>query len=69
MAGEKDDEEASPRDEVGGLSGLVESDDTTQADAGMVAGTGTAEGQATVHPQGTEDHDAEAEEAGEAGED
>ena len=62
MAGEEQDQGTSPRDEVGGLSGLVESDDTTQADAGMVAGTGTDEGQATVNPQGTQGPDAEADE-------
>ena len=57
MAGEKEDEGSTPRDEVGGPSGIVESDDTTQADAGMVGGTGTDEGQATVNPLGTEDRD------------
>ena len=57
MAGETEDEGTSPRDEVGGLSGLVDSDDTTQADAGMAGGTGTDEGQATVNPLGTEAHD------------
>lgn len=38
-------------------SGLVESDDTTQADAGMAGGTGAAPGEATVQPLGTEPHD------------
>ncbi len=56
MAGEKEDQGSTPRDEVGGLSGLVESDDTTQADAGLAGGTGTDEGQATVNPLGTDPH-------------
>ena len=37
--------------------GRVDSDDTTQADAGMAGGTGSAEGQATATPQGTEPYE------------
>ncbi len=55
MAGEKE-EDTSPRDEVGGLSGIVESDDTTQADAGMTGGSGADEDQASVSPMATEPH-------------
>lgn len=51
----RDTEEAEP-------SGLVDSDDTTQADAGMVGGTGAAPEQASVQPyatdRGEEDDDA-----------
>lgn len=36
--------------------GQVDSDDTTQADAGMVGGTGTEEQGASVTPQATEPH-------------
>ena len=57
MAGDTEDEGANPRDEADGPSGLVESDDTTQADAGMAGGTGSDEGQATVNPLGTDAHD------------
>ena len=52
MGGEHD--EPTPREEVGGLDGLADSDDTTQADAGMTGGTGTDEGQSTANPLGTE---------------
>lgn len=38
------------------LSGQVDSDDTTQADAGMVGGTGAEAGEATTTPLGTEPH-------------
>lgn len=54
MAGETEDEGSNPREEVGGLDGLVDSDDTTQADAGLPGGTGTDEGQSTIDPMGTE---------------
>lgn len=46
----RDTDEAEP-------SGLVDSDDTTQADAGMVGGTGAAPGEATVRPYATEHGD------------
>ena len=49
MAGKKD-RDSTASDEP---SGQVDSDDTTQADAGMAAGTGGAEGQATATPMGT----------------
>lgn len=55
-------EDTSPRDEATEPGGPVDSDDTTQADAGMAAGTGSDEGQATVNPQGTEGHHTEADE-------
>lgn len=48
MAGEK-----SP-DGTDDESGQVDSDDTTQADAGMAGGTGSTEGEATATPMGTE---------------
>lgn len=48
-------------------SGLVDSDDTTQADAGMVGGAGAAPNQATVKPYATEQGDAEDDEAGGGG--
>ena len=51
------DDNPSPRAEVGTPDGLVDSDDTTQADAGMAGGTGTVEGQATTNPLGTEPFD------------
>jgi hypothetical protein len=34
----------------------ADSDDTTQADAGMAGGTGTVPGQATATPSGTQPH-------------
>ncbi len=37
-----------------GTDELVDSDDTTQADLGMVGGAGAAEGEATAAPQATE---------------
>lgn len=37
-------------------SGHVDSDDTTQADAGMAGGTGAEAGEATTTPLGTEPH-------------
>lgn len=40
-------------------SGLVDSDDTTQADAGMVGGTGAIPEEATAQPYGTEPEDDE----------
>ena len=51
MAGDGDD----PRSD-GGPSGLIESDDTTQADAGMTGGAGSEEGGASVSPQATQPH-------------
>lgn len=53
MAGDRDDE-ASPREEVGGPGGLTDRDDTTQADAGMAGGTGADAGESTANPLGTE---------------
>lgn len=47
-----DDE--NPRDEDTRPDGQVDSDDTTQADAGMAGGTGAEEGQATATPMGTQ---------------
>ena len=45
------------RDAAGDGDGQVDSDDTTQADAGMAGGTGSDEGQATATPQGTEPYE------------
>lgn len=45
-----------PDEELPDGKGQVESDDTTQADAGMVGGSGSGEGQATTTPQATEPH-------------
>lgn len=45
-----DNEDAAPS------GGQVDSDDTTQADAGMAGGTGALAGEATVNPGGTEPH-------------
>lgn len=41
--------------------GLVDSDDTTMADAGLTGGTGAAEGEGTVTPYGTEPEEDEEE--------
>lgn len=56
MGGDADNEAFSARDEVGGPSGLVDSDDTTQADAGMTGGSGADEAGASATPQATEPH-------------
>ena len=56
MAGNPNND-PSPRDDDRGPDGLVDSDDTTQADAGMTGGTGADEGQASATPTGTEPHD------------
>lgn len=61
MAGDHD---TNPRDDDG-PSGQVDSDDTTQADAGMAGGTGTAEDEVTATPMGTEPH-ADPEDTGES---
>lgn len=68
MAAEPEDQPRDPRPddddaEQGAGAGQVDSDDTTQADAGMAGGTGAAAGEATVNPSGTEPH-AEDDEAG-----
>lgn len=48
--------------------GLTDSDDTTQADAGMVGGTGAAPTEGTAQPLGTEPYENE-EDTGRRGED
>lgn len=55
MAGHNDDGD-NPRETDTGPGGLVESDDTTQADAGMTGGSGAEEGGATATPTATEPH-------------
>ena len=55
MAGENETDE-NPRKTDSGPSGLVESDDTTQADAGMAGGSGADEGGASATPMATEPH-------------
>lgn len=37
-------------------TGMVDSDDTTQADAGMAGGTGATQDEATATPGGTKPH-------------
>lgn len=54
MPDDRHDHGSSARDEDEGLTGPADSDDTTQSDAGMVGGTGTDEGGATVSPVSTE---------------
>jgi hypothetical protein len=51
-------------DDAQDADGLVDSDDTTMADAGLTGGTGAAPGEGTLTPYGTksgddEDHDDE----------
>ena len=52
MAGDNED----PSVDDDRPSGQVESDDTTQADAGMAGGAGADEDQAVVTPVATEPH-------------
>ncbi|HVL99662.1 MAG TPA: hypothetical protein VM324_10270 [Egibacteraceae bacterium] len=47
-------DEPHPRDVDPRPGGMAESDDTTQADAGLVAGTGAAPTEGSVQPLGTE---------------
>ena len=56
---QRDSRSDDEQDETAG-DGRVDSDDTTQADAGMAGGTGAAEGEATATPQGTEPYEEEA---------
>lgn len=54
MPGTDDRDDTRPREQTPGADGLVDSDDTTQADLGMVGGAGAAEDEATVAPQAAE---------------
>lgn len=49
-------DEASTGDDGPRPGGGTDSDDTTQADAGMVGGTGAAPTEGTTQPLGTEPH-------------
>lgn len=64
MGGDTGTDGTNPRDEDLAPSGQVDSDDTTQADAGMAGGTGADEGQASATPMGTEPHDDDQDAAG-----
>lgn len=50
-------DESSPSDGDPRPGGGADSDDTTQADAGMVGGTGAVPTEGTTQPLGTEPHD------------
>lgn len=50
-------DDPSPRDSEPRPGGGADSDATTQADAGMVGGTGAVPTEGATHPLGTEPHD------------
>lgn len=54
MPDDTQDQSSSAPDEAQGQPGPVDSDDTTQSDAGMAGGTGTDEDEATANPVGTD---------------